>query len=355
MSEFTPGSVEATTGAEVDPVGTGVPSRNVPSEGRGNATEILARQFNNYMLPLALLFTIALFSILRPHTFPTLDNLGSILTSGSTLAMIALGAMMPLVVNQFDLAPGYVATLGALLVAGLLGFSGLHPVVAIVLATIACVLVGMVNGMLVAYGRLSSLIVTLAAGSLIFGFSQVYANGQTIFEGIPTDFTRIGQTRVYGVPAPFIYMIITAIVSWYFIEYRPIGRKMYAIGGNEEAARLVGIQVDRIVMGAFVAAALLAGLGGVIETTRVGSANPTGLSGQLLPAFTAVFLGATSIKPGQYNVWGTVIAVYLLKTATTGMFMLGIPAFYADIFNGVILLVAIILAKLSSRRLSEAR
>jgi ribose transport system permease protein len=311
------------------------------------------RQLYNYLLLLVLVAAVVLFSVLRPQTFPTVANLASILVGGAPLVLISLAVVLPLIVNQFDLTPGYVASLAGVLVAGFLAFSRLPVPLAIAFALAISIGVGVVNGALVAYGKLNSLIVTLGTGSMMFGISQLYSKGITIFQGIPREFTLIGQTRIYGIPLPVIYVAIVAIIIWYVLEYRAVGRRLYAIGGGEEAARLLGIRVDRLTFAVFVASALLAGLAGVIETTRVGSANPTGQTGQLLPAFTAAFLGATSIRPGLYNVWGTIIAVYLVKTATTGLFMLGAPAFTADIFNGAILLLAIALAKLSSRRLAE--
>jgi ribose transport system permease protein len=157
-----------------------------------------------------------------------------------------------------------------------------------------------------------------------------------------------------GVPLPIIYAALVAIAIWYVLDFRPVGRHLYAIGANEEAARLVGIKVKRLVLGAFVTSAALSSLGGVLVAVQVGSAAPNTLDYLLLPAFTAVFLGATSIRPGHYNVWGTVIAVYLLGSVTTGMFMLGAPAFWAPIINGIILLLAIGLAKFSSRRFDVA-
>jgi len=157
-----------------------------------------------------------------------------------------------------------------------------------------------------------------------------------------------------GIPLPFIYVTVAALIIWYVLEYRPLGRYLYAIGGGEEAARLVGIKVDRLVVLMFVASAVMAGLGGVVQSARVGSANASILQTLLLPAFTAAFLGATSIRPGQYNVWGTVLAVYLVGLGTTGMFMLGAPSYVEPVFDGAVLLVAIGLAKLSAGRLSRS-
>jgi ribose transport system permease protein len=334
-------------GVARDPGGQAAPPGRRPSD-------VLWRNLNKYLLVVVLFAVIIIFTILRPQVFPTLNNLASILTGGAPLVLIALAAMLPVIVNQFDLTPGFMATWGGLLVAGLMSFSKWDPFAAIIASLLVCVLFGLVNGILVAVLRLSSLIVTLATGIIIFGLAQWYSGGITIFQGIPQTFVAFGQTRLLDyIPLPFVYAGLIAIAIWYVLEFRPLGRQLYAIGGSEEGARLLGIPVARRTILVFVGSALLAGFAGVIETSRVGSMNPTGLQPMLLPAFTAVFLGATSIRPGQYNVWGTVLAVYVVRVATTGLFMLGAPTYTGEIFNGAILLIAILLAKLSARRLTE--
>jgi ribose transport system permease protein len=242
--------------------------------------------------------------------------------------------------------------------AGLLavGFQQYHswPVWAAVLAAIvASAIVGLINGVLVAKANFNSLIVTLGSGSILFGLAQVYSDGATLFQNIAPGFLSIGENKLAGIPLPFVIALVVGLVIWYVLQFRPTGRRFYAIGGSEEGARLVGIRVDVLIIITFVASAVLAGTGGVLEATRVGSANSTGLQSFLLPAFTAAFLGATAIKPGQYNVWGTFLAVYLVGMGTTGMFMLGAPSYYAQVFNGAVLLIAIGLAQFSSRRLRK--
>lgn len=309
---------------------------------------------HNYGLLLALIALAGTFSILRPDTFPTLANAGSILTGSAALAMIAIGLTLPLIVQQFDLSPGFMATFASLLVVGLQSYDHAPVWVAICVALVVSAVVGLISGLLIAYAKLSSLVVTLAAGSLLFGASELYSNGATIYEGVPRAFLAIGQSRVAGIPLPFVYVMIVALIIWYILEYRPLGRHLYAIGGGEEGARLVGIKVDRLIVLVFVASAVMAGLGGVVQSARVGSANASVLQTLLLPAFTAAFLGATSIRPGQYNVWGTMLAVYVVGLGTTGIFMLGISSYIEPVFDGAVLLVAIGLAKLSARGLSRA-
>jgi len=309
---------------------------------------------HNYGLLVALIVLAVTFSLLRPDTFPTAANAGSILTGSAALAMIAIGLTLPLIVQQYDLSPGFMATFASLLTIGLQSFNGAPVWVAILAALAVSATVGLISGVLVAFARLNSLVVTLAVGSLLFGVSQIYSGGATIYQNVPKEFLAIGQSRVAGIPLTFIYVVIVAIAVWYILEYRPLGRYLYAIGGGEEGARLVGIKVDWLVVLMFVASATLAGLGGIIQSARVGSANPSVLQTLLLPAFTAAFLGATSIRPGRYNVWGTVLAVYLLALGTTGIFMLGASSYVEPVFNGAVLLIAIGLAKLSARRLSRS-
>jgi ribose transport system permease protein len=310
---------------------------------------------HNYGLLLALIVLAGAFSILRPDTFPTLANLGSIMTESAALALIAIGLTVPLIAQEFDLSPGFMATFAGLLVVGMQSFNHAPVWLSIVAAVAVSAAVGLVNGLLVAYAKLSSLVVTLAAGSLLFGASELYCDGATIYSGIPKEFLRLGQMRIGGVPLPFVYVVVVALVMWYILEYRPVGRHLYAIGGGAESARLVGIKVDRLIVLVFVVSATMAGLGGVIQSARVGSANVSVLQTLLLPAFTAAFLGATSIRPGQYNVWGTMLAVYVVGLGTTGIFMLGVSSYFEPVFDGAVLLIAIVLAKLSARRLSFSR
>ena len=300
--------------------------------GLGRAWSILY----NYGLLVALIVLAAVFSLLRPDTFPTLANAGSILTGSAALAMIAIGVTLPLIVQQFDLSAGFMATFASLIVIGLLSFNQAPVWLAILVALAVSALVGLVNGLLVAYAKLNSLVVTLATGSLLFGASD-YSGGATIYQNVPKAFLAVGQLRVAGIPLPFIYVIIVALIAWYILEYRPIGRYMYAIGGGEEGARLVGIKVDRLSRARFRRVLVHGGTWRVVQSSRVGSANPSVLQSMLLPAFTAAFLGATSIRPGQYNIWGTVIAVYLVGLGTTGLFMLGASSYTEPVFDGAVL------------------
>lgn len=332
------------------------PARKPGSPGRdGNRMGRGWQLLNRYGLVIAFALLALLFSLLKPDAFPTSRNLQSILTQNASLTLMSLGVMLPLIVQRFDLSPGYMATLAGLLAVGMQTYEHWPVWAAILFAIGASAVVGLINGILIAKAKLDSLIVTLGSGSILFGVALVYSDGATLFRDISPNFLAIGQNKLVGVPVPFVIALVVGVVIWYVLQRRTTGRRLYAIGGSEEGARLVGIRVDLLILLTFVASATLAGAGGVIEATRVGSANATGLQSFLLPAFTAAFLGATAIRPGSYNVWGTFLAVYLVGMGTTGMFMLGAPSYYAQIFNGTVLLVAVGLAALSARRLGRRR
>lgn len=322
-------------------------------EVRPPVTYRIWRLFYRFGLLVAFVVLIVMFSLLRPQEFATTQNLKAILTSYASLTLIAIGLMLPLIAQRFDLSAAYMATLAGLLAVGLQSFNNWPVWASIVVALAICGCVGLINGLLIALGKLNSLVVTLGAGSILFGAAELYSSGTTIFSGISPQFFKIGQNSVLGIPLPVIYAAIAALVVWYVLQFRPSGRHLYAIGGSEEGARLVGVRVERLIIISFVFSALFAAAGGIVEASRVGSANPTDLQYTLLPAFTAVFLSATVFRPGQYNVWGTVLAVYFVGTGETGMYILGAPSFYAQVFDGAVLLVAIALAEVTRRTIQR--
>jgi ribose transport system permease protein len=308
-----------------------------------------------YGILTGLAIIVCIFSVLRPEIFPTVENLGSILGDSAVLTLIAVGVMVPLIVGQFDLSPGFVASLAVMLTAGLLSKNQLSwPVVMVVVIGVG-VFIGLVMGLLVGYLGLNSLIVSLGVGSINAGLVLMYSNGQIIFQGIPKSFLVLGQTRLFDViPLPFVYAVIVSLILWFVLTRRPVGRRMYAIGGGVEAARLIGINVRRYVTASFMVSAGLASLAGFVQVARLGAGHPTSAQGFLLPAFAAAFLGATAFRPGFYNVWGTFVAVYLVGTGTTGLFMLGAESYVQPIFNGAVLVIAISMARLDVLRKAKA-
>lgn len=324
----------------------GAPSRRQ----RRTSASLLQR----YGLLLALVVVAIAFSLLRPHTFATWENFASILTGDAALALVALGIMLPLVVQQYDLSVGYIATFSSLVTVGMISRHSWPVWQAIALGVVIGLICGAVNGVLVAYAKLNSLVVTLGVGSALAGAALLYSGGTLISDNIPKSFLRLGQARPAGIPIAFVYTVVGCLLVWYILSYRVVGRQMYAIGGNENAARLAGVRVPLLVCLTFIGSALLASVGGIVQAARVGSSSADSLTSFLLPAFAAAFLSTTAIRPGHFNVWGTLIAVYLVAAGTTGMFMLGAPTYVQPLFNGGILIGAIALFRLTMRNREKA-
>ena len=306
-------------------------------------------------LLLGLIAVIAIFSIARPNSFATMQNLASILSGSAALTLVSLGIMLPLIVQQYDLSVAYVASIASLLTIGVMSKNGWPVWQAIALGLGVSLIIGVINGLLVGYAKLNSLVVTLGMGSVAYGMSMLYSGGELIFSDIPASFKALGQARPFGIPVAFVYAFVIAIILWYFLSYRRTGRHLYAIGGSETAAKLAGMRVPFLVLVTFTLSALLSGLGGIVQAARVGSSSADSMTSFLLPAFTAAFLGATAIRLGQFNVWGTVLAVYLIATGSTGMYMLGAPTYVEPVFNGLVLLIAISLAGITMRRNKKDR
>jgi ribose transport system permease protein len=215
------------------------------------------------------------------------------------------------------------------------------------------VVIGLINGLLVARAGLNAFITTLATGIVVQGFAQLYTGGTSLFGRIPEGFLLLGRGKVLGVPMPLIYVLGVATVMWAALRYTDWGRRCYAIGGNAKAAKLIGIPVERITIQMYIIAGALAALAGVLSTSILGSANPNIGLNYLLPAFAAVFLGAATAGPGRFNAWGTVVAVYVLAAGISGLQQLGAAFYVEQFFNGGALLLAVGLARWMAVRASK--
>lgn len=324
----------------------GTPEAKPASRRRPQAGDIAGR----YGLVGVFLVIVALFSILKPDTFPTVENAQAIGETQAVIALLALAAMAPLIAGQFDVSVGFQLGLSQALCAGLMIKSGQPALVASALAVGACVVVGAVNGILVTVVRLNSFIATLGAGTVVLGLTQLYSGDQTIQGALPESFTAIGRDAVASVPLAFVYVVVATLILWLAYEYTSWGRECHATGGNPRAALLAGVRTTRVTFGCFVLAGLLSGLAGVLSVMILGASSPSVGLGSLLPAFAGAFLGATAIRPGRFNAIGATLAIFTLAAGITGLQMLGAQFYVEQLFNGGALLVAITLAAIVARR-----
>ncbi len=198
--------------------------------------------------------------------------------------------------------------------------------------------------------RIPSFIATLGVSSLLTA-AIAWISGSQQIVNLPSGFAEIGTGQLFGLSYPFYIMIVVSAVLWYVLERTPIGRRVYATGGNvdamggsSESAALAGIRTSRIVLGALVTGGVVAAGAGLLETSQLSAGDPTIGPGFLLPVIAAVFLGSTQFRGGRFNIWGTVVAAYVLAVGVKGLQLAGLPIWIPDLFNGAALLLAVGLA-----------
>lgn len=302
-------------------------------------------------LPIFLLILIFFFAIngTSGDAFTTSTNIENLLRNQSVTGIAALAMVVPLVCGYFDLSVAAVLGLSNVTFAAVVGTHGNPIIVGIIAALAAGAIVGAINGWLIAYLRLNGFIVTLAVYTLLGGLLLLYTEGETIIAGIPISLSEWGSQNWLGVPRTFIILILVAIVLWYLLMQTPFGRQLEGLGSSESAARLVGIPVERRIFTTFVVSGILAAISGIILTISAGNADPNAGPAYLFPALAAVFLGATAIRPGRYNVWGTVIGVFFVAVAVNGLTLLGADTWVTPVFNGGSLLAAVAISTLIGR------
>ena len=285
-----------------------------------------------------------------PATFRSSDNVQQVLRSQAIPAILALASILPLVCGQFDLTVGSVAGISAITVAGAITDHNLSLAVGVVLALGIGLVIGLVNGLLVAYVGVNSLIATLGVGIAVSGLVEWYAGGRSILIETSGSLAKVGSGNWFGVPSLVYFVAGFAVVFYYLLQHTPLGRYLHSIGSNATAAHLVGLDVRRLTLLAFVVSALVSAIAGVLYLGAIGSASASGGGIPLtLPALVAVFLGATTIKPGRFNVLGTLVAVYLLAFALSGLSLNGVESWVQNLVTGTGLVLAVTFSTLAAR------
>ncbi|WP_147112589.1 ABC transporter permease [Tateyamaria sp. syn59] len=303
-----------------------------------------------YGLVILTVFLIGLFSVLLPNTFPTMLNLRSIISDKAIIALLSLGAMIPMAAGRIDLTVGYGIVLWHILAISLQTMLGLPWPMAVAIVLLLGAVTGFLNGLLVEVAKIDSFIATLGTGTVLYALALWHTGGRQMVGLLPDGFYALNTTFVFGLPITAYYLIVITVVMWIVLEYTPIGRYLYAIGANQRAAQLNGIPTRKYVIGAFVASGTMTALAGVLLAAklRIGQAS-VGLE-FLLPALVGAFLGSTTIKPGRVNVWGTVVGVVILAVGISGIQQFGGSFWVEPLFNGVTLLVAIGIAGYAQRK-----
>jgi ribose transport system permease protein len=289
-----------------------------------------------------------IFSLWVPDTFLTGTTWRTLLDNQAIVALAAVALVPPLAAGVFDLAIGAELGFSAIFSAWLIVDKHYSPGVAIVLCLLVGAVVGLLNGLLVTRARIMSFVATLAMSSILMAGTNGVSGGVQI-TGLSEGFQNLATTQVFGVQSDVYIMLVVSVIVWYALERTRVGRRVYATGGNPEAARLSGVNTPMIIVGAFIVCGTVAAFSGVLLTSQLATGDPTLGPGYLLPAFSAAFLGSTQFGRGRFNVLGTVITVYVLALGVKGLQLAGAPSWVPDLFNGVALLLAVGIAQLRRR------
>jgi ribose transport system permease protein len=295
---------------------------------------------------------IILFSVLRPSEFFTASNLQTILASQAVLLILALSLVLPSSVGEFDLSFAGVLAVSLVIVGWLNVVHHWSIGPTIVVAVLVGMLAGLANALLIVLIGLDSIVVTLGTGTVMGGLA-LGININTI-GGISSSLVASSRYDIFGLPLAFYYGVFLCVVLWYVMRFTPLGRYMVFVGAGRDVARLSGIRVNAIRAGALIACSTIAALAGVILAGWLGASDPNVGANYLLPAYAAVFLGATAVTPGRFNPWGTFAAVYFLVTGITGLQILGYVGWVEQVFYGASLVMAVTFSHIAGKRSVQA-
>ncbi|WP_312794017.1 ABC transporter permease [Tianweitania sp.] len=313
------------------------PSRSVGSVFRKLFASPLA-------LPLIGLIVVSVLMGLASDNFFSVSNLLNVLRQVSVVAILAVGMSFVILTGGIDLSVGAVMALAGTIAAGLMVKMGMPAGVGLLAGLLVGLGLGFFNGVLVAWGRMPAIIVTLATMGIARGLGLIYSGGYPI-SGLPSWISWFGVGRVGIIPVPVIAMALIYVIAWVLLHRTPFGRHVYAIGGNEVAAKLSGVKTERVKLAVYVISGLTAALAALILTGRLMSGQPNAGVGFELDAIAAVVLGGTAIAGGRGLIFGTLIGAVLLGILNNGLNLMGINPYLQDVIKGFIILLAIYIGR----------
>ena len=291
---------------------------------------------------LALIILMIFVSILNP-AFLQSNNLLNLMRQLIINGFIALGMTFVILTGGIDLSVGSTLALTSAIFAGLLQ-NGMNTGLAILIALVLGLVLGLLNGILITKGKLAPFIVTLATMTIFRGLTLVYTDGRPI-AGPRDDFAFkfLGKGQFLGIPFQVILFILAFLVLWMILNKTALGRKIYAVGGNEKASFISGINIDKVKIWVYVISSLMAVLSGLVLTSRLNSAQPTAGAAYEMDAIAAVVLGGTSMTGGSGSLTGTLIGILILGVLNNGLNLLGVSSFYQQIVKGIVILISVII------------
>lgn len=299
--------------------------------------------FSNLSMPILLILLIVVFSILSKNFFTPL-NLTNILVQNVHVAVASSAVMIIMISGGCDLSIGYQMSVAAVLVTKLLSTTGIPVWIAMILGIVLCALLGTFNGLMAILLKSHTMIITLATMAIFQGISYMISESKT-YHNLPKSFMMLGQGRIGGVvPVNVIIALVLILIVGFIMAKTTIGRKVYAAGDNPEAARLAGLNVNKIKLLAFTFAGVLVGIGAILLASRSGSADSSTGTGIEFTGITACVLSGVALKGGEGTLWKVIIAVYALGVLSNGMQLINLGTYPQYIVKGLIMLVSLYLS-----------
>ncbi|MFP4020915.1 MAG: ABC transporter permease subunit [Halanaerobium sp.] len=297
---------------------------------------------------IGLLVLVIVLSFMSPY-FLTVPNLLNVVRQVSIIAIVSFGMTMVILTGGIDLSVGSMLAFAGAISAGMIVNTGLNVYLAILIGLAAGTALGLFNGIAVAKAKLPAFIVTLAMMTVARGFTLIYTNGRPI-SGFDEKFRFFGAGYIAKIPVPVIIMFLLLLVIYILLKKTPLGRYIYAIGGNEKATKLSGINTDKIKIAVYGLNGFLAAVSGIILTSRLNSAQPMAGEGYELDAIAAVVLGGTSLTGGSGTVIGTIVGALIIAVLNNGLNLLNVSSFYQLVAKGGVILLAVFLDRKSQQQ-----
>lgn len=291
---------------------------------------------------LGLIILVVVITILN-SSFIEPSNIFNLLRQVSINGLIAFGMTFVILTGGIDLSVGSILALSSALTA-LLITSGIDPVIALIIGSLIGLVLGAINGALITFGKMAPFIATLATMTIFRGLTLVVTDGNPITNlGNSYPFQLFGKGYFFGVPVPAVTMLIVFAILYFILHKTVFGKHTYAIGGNEKAAFISGIKVNRVKILIYSISGLMAAIAGGILTSRLNSAQPTAGASYELDAIAAVVLGGTSLTGGKGRIFGTLVGVLIIGVLNNGLNLLGVSSFYQQVIKGIVILIAVLL------------
>ena len=297
-----------------------------------------------YKSLVGLLVLITIVTILSP-SFLSTKNIFNILRQTSVNGIIAAGMTFVILTGGIDLSVGSILAISGAVCASLLA-SGQNIIIAVLAALIIGAMVGFLNGFIITKGKLQPFIANLATMTILRGLTLVYTDGKPITLGsgdLAIKFGQIGGGKIFGIPTPALIMILVFAICTFVLKNTQMGRYTYALGSNEEATKLSGLNTDKIKIAVYTISGILASVAGIIITSRLFSAQPTAGDGYELDAIAAVVLGGTSLTGGKGKITGTIIGALIIGVLSNALNILDVSSYYQMMVKGAVILVAVLL------------